>query len=178
MRRRRTRCRTGPSKCKWRFRSAGPGEWLQLVLPILQEYDIYNTLKIHIISDGGASFVFLILSMTSLPLQNDQWWGSSGYKSTLLDGAHLWSVAISSWLDCGHILESFMLTTGPNMGTTKTNIQTGFLLKIFNTRNYILNRILDGHFRGDTKQEKLLSFLWITRDSSLIQLIWRKVRTN
>ena len=169
---RRTRCRTGPSKCKWRFRSAGPGEWLQLVLPILQEYDIYNTLRIHIISDGGASFVFLILSMTSLPLQNDQWWGSSGYKSTLLDGAHLWSVAISSWLDCGHILESFMLTTGPNIGTTKhTDTHTAFLVKIFPTRNYILNRIWSGHSDWDTKQENF----WVgrERDSSVIQLIWQ-----
>ena len=80
-------------------------------------------------------------------------------------------IAVISW--------SFMLTVGPNMGTTKNKQnRLSFLLNIFNTRNYILNRILDGHFRGDTKQEKLLSFLWITRDSSLIQLIWRKVRTN
>ena len=33
---------------------------------------------------------------------------------------------------------SFMLTTGPNMGTTKTNIFCSKYL-IFNTRNYILS---------------------------------------
>ena len=61
-------------------------------------------------------------------------------------------IAVISW--------SFMLTVGPNMGTTKNKQnRLSFLLNIFNTRNYILNRILDGHFRGDTKQEKLLSFL-------------------
>ena len=47
---------------------------------------------------------------------------------------------------------SFMLTTGPNMGTTKTNIFCSKYL-IFNTRNYILSydsRIglgLSGHLK-------------------------------
>ena len=57
---------------------------------------------------------------------------------------------------------SFMLTTGPNMGTTKRNIFCSKYL-IFNTRNYILSydcRLglgLSGHLKEkDTKQENLL----------------------
>ena len=42
---------------------------------------------------------------------------------------------------------SFMLTTGPNMGTTKTNIFCSKYL-IFNTRNYILILMgLSGHLK-------------------------------